>query len=102
MDIWKKASLPLQSTIRDAIKNLENSAVQICFILSQNGSLVGTITDGDIRRGLLNGFTLDSEIYKLVMKNPLVVPKGVDKLTALNIMKMNKIHQLLQSMRHIL
>ena len=39
-----------------AIRNLDESAMQIALVVTADGTLVGTITDGDIRRGLLRKF----------------------------------------------
>ena len=41
------------SSIKDALINLNNSALGICFICDEENILIGTITDGDIRRKLL-------------------------------------------------
>ena len=59
---WKKTSLDLNSTISDAIKNLISTSLQIVLVVSRNGKLKGTVTDGDIRRAMLKGYTLKSNV----------------------------------------
>ena len=70
---WRKALLPAGATLRQAIHNLDESALQIILVASEDGSLIGTLTDGDIRRGLLRGMDLGSIIDSLVSRSPLVV-----------------------------
>jgi len=57
-------------TIKDALKIIDMGAIKIAIVLNKNNKVVGTITDGDIRRGLLNGLNLDSSINNLYFKNP--------------------------------
>ena len=54
----------MNATISDAIKNLISTALQIVLITSNKGSLKGTVTDGDIRRAMLKGYTLKSKVAK--------------------------------------
>ena len=57
----KNKYLILQSEkkISDAIFYLEKSSQRILFIVDNNNKYLGTITDGDIRRGLLKKLTPD-------------------------------------------
>lgn len=65
-DYWRQALLPSDATVHDAIRNLDASALRIAMVISPDGVLIGTITDGDIRRGLLRGLNLNSSIDTLV------------------------------------
>ncbi len=91
---WRKALLHAGATLQQAIRNLDESAVQIVLVLSTDGVLLGTITDGDIRRGLLRGLTLDSPIDTIVYGEPLVVPPQMGRETVLQLMHANRIRQL--------
>ena len=51
-DNWSAALLPSKATVEEAIANLENSGLQIVLCVEENNKLSGTLTDGDIRRGL--------------------------------------------------
>jgi dTDP-glucose pyrophosphorylase len=86
-----KAILDKSSTIEDVIKNLEDTGLQICMIASEELKLIGVITDGDIRRGLLNGVTLKSKANKIMVKNPITIDLGAED-TAMDIMKKNMIN----------
>lgn len=91
---WRKAMLPILADLRQAIRNLEETALQIVLAVSQQGTLLGTLTDGDIRRGLLRGLDLSSPIDAVIHRDPLVVPPQLSRETALQLMRANKIHQL--------
>jgi dTDP-glucose pyrophosphorylase/CBS domain-containing protein len=91
---WTRAVLSDDATLQLAISNLNDSAMQISLVVSANGLLVGTLTDGDIRRGLLRGLDLASTIETIVHKDPLVVPPELGRDVVLQLMKANKVHQL--------
>jgi len=81
--------IPHDATLRQAILSLNNTGAQIVLVISTNGSLVGTLTDGDIRRGMLRGEGLDSPVASIVKRDPLVVPSGMSRESALQLMKVN-------------
>ena len=57
------------SSIKDCIKLLNKLELKILFIMDENTKLVGTLTDGDIRRAILNGNELSDSILKAMNKN---------------------------------
>jgi dTDP-glucose pyrophosphorylase len=91
---WCKALLPADAPLRQAIRNLDETALQIVLVVSTSGTLLGTLTDGDIRRGLLRGLDLNSSIDSIIHREPLVVPPQLGRETVLQLMQANKIHQL--------
>ncbi len=58
------------------------------------GELEGTISDGDIRRGLLKGLGLTSPITNVIHRNPLVVPPDMGRELVKQLMVANKIQQI--------
>lgn len=54
----------------EALKKLDQEkSNQTLFVLDENEKLIGTVTDGDIRRGLIKGLNLDSPIFQFVCSN---------------------------------
>ena len=92
--IWRQAILPCNSTIHDAITNLDKVAIKIVLVVNEEGRLDGTISDGDIRRGLLRGLDLQSPIDSIVFRNPLVVSTEIGRETVRQLMVLNKIQQI--------
>ncbi|MAO54666.1 MAG: alcohol dehydrogenase [Rhodospirillaceae bacterium] len=68
--------LPLGTVIGDAVRELETSEAKILLIVDEAGRLQGTITDGDVRRGLLRGHGLDHRVEDIMNAQPLVAQDG--------------------------
>ena len=60
---FKKAILKRNQTIKSAIANLQKTSLKICFVCEKK-KLLGTITDGDIRRFILKNKNLNLEVQK--------------------------------------
>ncbi|BBP45524.1 mannose-1-phosphate guanylyltransferase [Thiosulfatimonas sediminis] len=67
---WKKIAVTSHVSIREAMKVLDVTAMQIVVISAENDTLVGTLTDGDIRRALLAGCTLESAVEEAMNVQP--------------------------------
>ena len=93
-DSWKRAILPIDATISQAIENLNEASVKIVIVTNKSGVLEGTISDGDIRRGLLRGLDLASPISTILRREPFVVPPQMGRAMVLQIMAANKIQQI--------
>lgn len=92
--LWRKAILTPNATIEQAILNLDQVAIKIVLIVNENNELVGTISDGDIRRGLLKGLDLNSQITNIIHRNALVVPPEIGRDMVMQLMVANKIQQI--------
>jgi dTDP-glucose pyrophosphorylase len=92
--IWRKAILSSDATIQQVIRNLDEVAIKIVLVVNESGELEGTISDGDIRRGLLKGLDLNSSITNVIHRNSLVVPPEMTRDMVMQLMVANKIHQI--------
>lgn len=86
--------MPEFATIVDAIRCLDQVAIKIALVVDSNGKLKGTISDGDIRRGLLRGLEISSPITSVIHRKPFVVPPEMTRTTILELMIANKIQQI--------
>ena len=91
---WQKTIISEESSVQDAILRLDQGAMQIVMVVNADEELIGTITDGDIRRGLLNGLQLNSLIDQVIQREAFVVPASMDKEIILKIMSANSIRQI--------
>ena len=91
---WRKTLLPADALVQQAIRSMNESGAQIALVVSSGDVLLGTITDGDIRRGLLSGLTLTSRIDSILHGDALVVPPQMSRELVLQLMRANRIHQL--------
>jgi dTDP-glucose pyrophosphorylase len=92
--IWRQALLPVKSTIHEAIRNLDQVGIKIVLVVNETGTLEGTISDGDIRRGLLKGLDLKSPIESVIRRNPLLVPPKMGRDMVMQLMVANKVQQI--------
>ena len=78
---WRAAVLASGATVEDGIRNLDTSHLQIALVLDDAGRLLGTLTDGDIRRGLLRGVGLQTNLAD----KPLGGQSGLVKMAKLTL-----------------
>ncbi|MDP5028531.1 MAG: nucleotidyltransferase family protein [Flavobacterium sp.] len=65
------------STIRQALIQLDVLAKDaILFIIDQEEKLVGALTDGDVRRGLIKGIGIDDKVNSIIQGNPKFIRRG--------------------------
>jgi dTDP-glucose pyrophosphorylase len=65
------------SSLKDALQKLNELAPDpILFVVDYNDKLIGSLTDGDVRRGLLNNYTVFSQIDEIIQPNPRYIKKG--------------------------
>jgi CBS-domain-containing membrane protein len=91
---WQGTLLPEGASIEQAIRQLNDAALQIFMVVNSAGQLVGTITDGDIRRALLRGLSVANSVDEIVMRQALVVPPERWPEAVVELMRTNRIHQL--------
>jgi dTDP-glucose pyrophosphorylase len=91
--IWRKIILPASATIQEALHVLNESGLRIVLVINPNGKMLGTVSDGDIRRGFMNGGTLSDLIGSVVHKEYLGVPPGMKRTQVLDLMLNNGIQQ---------
>ncbi len=91
---WRKAILPPDATLEDVVQNMNMSSLKIVMVADGEGRLQGTISDGDIRRGLLKGLGLNSGIDSLIHRGAFVVPPSMGREMVLQLMVANKIQQI--------
>ena len=91
---WKETILPPEASVREAIKRLEITGCQIILIANTELLLLGTVTDGDIRRALLNNFNLEARVDEVMHKNVITVEVSSDRNEVLDLMTKNKVLQI--------
>lgn len=79
------------ASLEDLLKTLDKSGQGFLPIVDENNVLIGVVTDGDIRRAILNKV---SDVNLIINKNPLTAPIGTTKEQALAILKKNHLRHL--------
>ena len=93
--LWNKAVIKTSSTIKDTLEIIDSAALKIGLVVDEDDKLLGTVTDGDIRRGILRGYSLDECVDKIMNRNPVVVKDSdqTKKNKILALMKEKGIYQ---------
>lgn len=79
MEVVDKYLISDNCTIMDAIKKIEQISAEIAlvlFVVNEKKQIVGSLTDGDIRRGFLKGFVLTDNIKNIMRKNYCYLQKN--------------------------
>lgn len=75
-DILKTLTIGPDTTVREAIAAIDRSRRQIALVLDDTGRLLATVTDGDVRRGILKGVDLDGPVDQVMHTTPTTVRRG--------------------------
>ena len=89
-DIIVKASI----SIHEVLKIIDKSSKQIALVVDEEKKLIGTVNDGDIRRAILNGYSLNDSIENIYFKSPTVASISDTKESIIKLATLKKIHQI--------
>ena len=90
----QKIKLTVDSTIKEALQIIDLGAVKFAIVVDKDNKLLGTLTDGDIRRALLDGKPLNQNIENVYFKEPTVVSVNNTKEEIINLCTAKKIYQI--------
>ena len=89
-----KICLNENSTIEEALSVIDSGAAKIALVVDRDKKLLGTLSDGDIRRALLNKTTLKTTIEDIYFKNPTTAYEGSSKGDLISLCSINGIIQI--------
>ena len=70
MEDWKEITLKISDSLETAIKVLHAGGLRFALVVDKKGKLLGTITDGDIRRALLKHLGMECLVDEVMNNNP--------------------------------
>lgn len=88
---WQKALISESSTIKQALEIINSEALRVAVVVDQDKKLLGMVTDGDIRRGLLNDLVLTDSVAKVMNSNPITAKQGSSKEQLVKLMEQKQI-----------
>ncbi len=94
MNNFEKLLLLKSADIHAAIEKLDNNEAHIVLVIDDNQKLIGTVTDGDVRRGILRAVKLSDPIIKVMNSEPIIAKLGDDKNAMVALMRSNQIRQI--------
>jgi UDP-N-acetylglucosamine 2-epimerase (non-hydrolysing) len=87
-------SIGPSATLRDAMRAIDRGGSQIAFVVQRDGRLVGSLSDGDLRRAVLAGADLKETVERYVTRVPIVATPDDDARNILALMERNSITQI--------
>jgi dTDP-glucose pyrophosphorylase len=94
MKSWRKAIVGTQATVGEAIAAIESGSIQVALVLDGANRLLGVVTDGDIRRGLLRGIPLSGLATDVMNRAPVSALAILSREERLHLMRQKFIKQL--------
>jgi dTDP-glucose pyrophosphorylase len=91
---WQKTLVPPSKSIIETMRLIDEIALQIALVVDEDGRLLGTVTDGDIRRAILRGGSLNEPIENVMNKRPTAFKADEsreDMLVAMRLLKISKV-----------
>jgi dTDP-glucose pyrophosphorylase len=92
MNSWQEVLVQPSSTIRETLQKIDASSLQIALVVDKDRRLLGTVTDGDVRRGLLQGLSLEETASKVMNQHPTIAGLADDRGTLLAAMHQQQIY----------
>ena len=74
------------TSIRSGIEVIDRVGLRVALVVDTSNRLLGIVTDGDVRRGLLRGLTIENKISEIMNRNPLTVQAGTTREKILNLL----------------
>ena len=94
MASWRDSLVSSTMTLRQTIEAITAGSLQIALVVDQNNKLLGTVTDGDIRKAILAGKDLSIPAADAMRKNPITCRSTTSRPAILGLMRERRIHQM--------
>jgi dTDP-glucose pyrophosphorylase len=82
------------ATVREAVEAIDAGAIEIALVADDERRLVGTVTDGDVRRALLAGTGLDEPVAPIAHAEPVTAEDGTSEDLLLALMTERSVEQI--------
>ncbi|MFB9276301.1 nucleotidyltransferase family protein [Cohnella cellulosilytica] len=82
-----------EQSIFEVLQIIDRGTVQIALVVDEERRLLGTVTDGDVRRGILRGVRVEAPVSEIMNRQPRTATTDMDRETLLSIMNYLKLRQ---------
>ena len=87
MKHWESVLISPNTSLRDSMAKIDAEATKVALVVDSERHLLGTVTDGDIRRGLLAGMQLSDPIERCIYRTPTIARIGESSAAILSKMR---------------
>jgi len=92
--MWKNALVSPEATLAEAIRIIDQTGLQIALVTDREGRLLGTLTDGDVRRALLALQSLHEPVKRFMNRRPCCIDEHQSRDEAVCLMKSRRLRQI--------
>lgn len=85
-DLVSQVKISPDTSIVQALEQMDRTALQILLVAGEDGVLLGTVTDGDVRRAILEGVSLREPVSRIMNRSPKSLPVGTGAEAARRLM----------------
>jgi CBS domain-containing protein len=94
MKSWERVLLAPESTLREALALIDSTGAQVALVVDGTRRLLGTLSDGDVRRGLLGGLTLEHRAALAMNEQPTCARETDDMEAVMALMRRMGLRQM--------
>lgn len=76
---WTQQLIGKEESITAALTKINQLEIRLLFVVDSDSILIGTISEGDIRRAIINGKSLSESIAKICNPKPITILKNSDE-----------------------
>lgn len=88
---WRQVLIKKNSSLKQTIEVIDKAALQIALVADESYRLLGVVTDGDIRRALIKGLSLDTPIERVMNRNAKTLRDDSSKSQQLALLRRYKV-----------
>lgn len=93
-DKWKSVLIAPDTPAIDAVRLIDTTHLQIAMVVDETGRLLGTVTDGDVRRAILTGKALTTPVSEIMFRKPTTISPEADREAQLALMQAKVLRQI--------
>lgn len=91
---WEQALIGPSASIQEALAHINTAITQLALVVDEDRHLLGTLSDGDVRRALLSGMSLNDPVDQCMCRRPTTAQVSDSREAMLSTMRQNALHQL--------
>ncbi len=91
---WKDVLVSPETPLATAIAKIDSSGLQVALVVDETNHFLGILTDGNIRRAILVGKSLQTPMSQIMNSKPTALPENTPRKEMLALMRQKVIHHL--------
>jgi dTDP-glucose pyrophosphorylase len=94
MKNWQQVLVEYGTSVRDALIRINQSGTQMALVVDSRRRLLGTLSDGDVRRALINGLSISDPVDRAMNRSPKTLSSSESRAAVRSLMKQLGLHQI--------